>query len=274
MPAERPGHGGGTVAVMTTTPRRAALTLAGLLLLTTAACSSGHSGDRPAGTRSAASPAAPAASSAKVLLLGDSVAAGEALPLAAAFKAGGVTFQSLAADGGGNVVGPFAAEQWKQLPGEIATARATVVVYQITTYDWGSAQEQQNAYRRLLNAVTGAGGTLVLVTMPPIRPDDFYRPHMADLGHAAAAARNVASSSAGRARFLDAAAVWGSSYARTRNGRTDRSSDGIHTCPQGAARFTHWLLPRLTPSLPRFTPPPATTWATTGWSTSSRFKGC
>lgn len=238
------------------------LGLTGLLLLT--ACSG----------RSTATDAPTAQGLSKVLFLGDSIAAGEALPLAAAFKASGVGFQSIAADGGGNVVGPFSDKNWEKLPEQITSAKPAVVVYQLTTYDWGSEQKQRAAYDKLLTTVTGAGAKLVLVTAPPIKPDDFYKPHMADLDRAPAAARAVAAKSSGQAGLLDARAVWGSTYQRVRDGKTDRSADGIHTCPQGAARFTDWLLAQLAKSFPGFTPAAPRSWANTGWSADNHFKGC
>jgi SGNH domain-containing protein len=265
--AQASRHGGGTVEAMTT-KRSLTLGLAGLLLLTTAC--SGRSGatDAPE-TRTSGGAGLP-----KVLFLGDSIAAGEALPLAAAFDAGGTDFQSIAADGGGNVVGPFADKNWKKLPQQITAARPTVVVYQLTTYDWGGRQEQQAAYDRLLTTVTRAGAKLVFVTAPPIRPDDFYRPHMADLRRAPDSARAVAEKSSGRASVLDAGAVWGGTYQRVRDGKVDRSTDGIHTCPQGAARFTRWLLAELAKLFPGFTPAAPRAWANTGWSANDHFKGC
>ncbi len=211
---------------------------------------------------------------ATVVFLGDSIAVGEAQPLAAAFQAGGVTFRSIAADGGGNVVGPFADQQWKTLPEQITSAKPTVVVYQITTYDWGSEQDQQAAYTKLLATATDAGAKLDFVTMPPIRPDDFYRSHMADLARTTSVARTVAAGSAGRASVLDAGQVWGSSYQQIRDGHADRSSDGIHTCPQGAARFTTWLLGALAGQFAGFTPAQPRTWANTGWSADRHFQGC
>lgn len=261
--ADARGHRVGTVGVMSTT-RIPVLGVAGLLLLATA-CSVG------ATTTGAPAPA-PGSGPGKVLFLGDSVAAGEALPLAAAFKASGTEFQSIAADGGGNVVGPFSEENWRKLPGQITSARPAVVVYQLTTYDWGSGEEQQAAYGRLLTTVTGAGAKLVFVTMPPIKPDDFYQPHLADLNRAPEAAREVAS--AGKATVLDAGTVWGSTYQQVKDGKADRSADGIHTCPQGAARFTSWLLAELAKLFPGFTPAPAQSWANTGWSADNHFKGC
>jgi lysophospholipase L1-like esterase len=232
--------------------------LAGLLLLTTACTAT----DAPR-------PGAATSGLSTVLFLGDSIAQGEALPLTAAFAASDVHFQSIAADGGGNVVGPFSDENWKTLPEQITAAEPDVVVYQITTYDWGSEQEQQAAYRRLSTTVTGAGAKLVFVTAPPIRPDDFYAPHMADLERAPDAARAVA-----RDSVLDAGAVWGDTYQRHRDGKADRSTDGIHTCPQGAARFATWLLDALATLFPGFTPADPKAWANTGWAADKRFTGC
>ncbi|MGW4056945.1 SGNH/GDSL hydrolase family protein [Amycolatopsis sp. NPDC004747] len=236
-----------------------AIGLAGVLLLT-AACSGGTTGTAP-------TTSGPAPALSKVLFAGDSVAVGEALPLAAAFRAGGTAFTSAAADGGGNVVGPAADDNAKELAGRIASAKPNVVVYQLTTYDWGSRAEQQTAYEKLLATATAAGAKLLFVTMPPIRPDDFYQPHMADLERAPDVARTVAS-------LLDATAVWGATYQQTKDGKPDRSTDGIHTCPQGAARFTAWLLAELAKQFPGFTPAPPQSWANTGWSADRHFQGC
>jgi lysophospholipase L1-like esterase len=230
--------------------------LAGLLLLTTACAEQ-------------STPPARASALSTVLFLGDSIAEGEALPLTEAFAASDVRFTSLAADGGGNVVGPFSDENWKKLPEQIASVTPSVVVYQITTYDWGTQREQQAAYEKLRTTVTDTGAKLVFVTAPPITPDDFYAPHMADLARAPEAARAVRS-----ATVLDASAVWGNTYQQKRNGKADRSTDGIHACPQGAARFAAWLLDELATLFPGFTPADPTTWANTGWAADNRFTGC
>jgi lysophospholipase L1-like esterase len=228
------------------------LTLTLGLLLLTAACGSPPQSpavETPTGT---------------VLFAGDSVAAGLSAPLTEAFAASGARFRSIASEGGGNVVGPNAESAWKTLPDAIAAESPAVVVYQITTYDWGTAQEQRAAYTRLSETVTGAGAMLVVVTMPPIRADDFYAPHLAELARAATIAAEVPG-----VHLLDAGEVWGAEF------RQDgRSSDGIHTCPQGAARFTSWLLDELAALWAGFTPAAPETWANTGWSADRRFIGC
>lgn len=74
--------------------------------------------------------------------------------------------------------------------------------------------------------------------------------------------------------MLDASAVWGSTYQQVRDGTVDRSADGIHTCPQGAARFADWLLAELAELFPGFTPAAAQEWANAGWSADDHFTGC
>ncbi|SDG48086.1 hypothetical protein SAMN05216553_108268 [Lentzea fradiae] len=210
----------------------------------------------------------------KVLFGGDSIAAGEALPLRAAFEASGVEFQSIASEGGGNVVGPFSEENWPKIAEHVRSARPAVVVHQLTTYDWGAEDEQRAGYRRLLQEVTGAGAQLVLVTAPPIRPDEFYAPHMAELERVPSVVKAMADASSGQAVLLDASAVWGTSYQQQRDGKADRSADGIHTCPQGAARFTQWLLTELKKLHPGFSPAEPEKWANSGWSADRHFAGC
>ena len=247
------------------TIRRLTLITTGALLVLATACAAPNGATAAAQDSSGLGP---------VLFLGDSVAEGQALPMAAAFGSAGVDFRSLATTGGGNVVGPFAEEGWRTLPGEITSSGAGTVIYQPTTYDWGTAQEQQAAYRRLLTTVTDAGASLVFVTTPPIQPDEFYRDHMAELERTTESARAVAEGSAGRAVVLDASEVWGATYQQSVEGRTYRSSDGIHTCPQGAARFTVWLLDELAALNPGFTPPAPEAWANLGWADDENFRGC
>lgn len=208
-----------------------------------------------------------------LLLLGDSVAAGEAAALTHAVAASGAKFVDATSTGGGNVVGPNARAQWKKLPRTLADVDGGMVVYQLTSYDWGTPKQQRAAYERLAAETAAAGADLVLVSMPPIKPDAFYEPHMGELAGAAAAAREVAKNAAD-VEFLDASEVWGKAYRRERAGEIDRSKDGIHTCPQGAARFAGWLLGELAHLYPGFEPADAEEWANTGWSSSRRFHGC
>ncbi|MCK2241596.1 MULTISPECIES: acyltransferase family protein [unclassified Crossiella] len=202
----------------------------------------------------------------KVLFMGDSIAAGLALPLSAAAKASGLTLKSIAAAGGGGVVGPLAESTWAELPRVLAEFRPDVLVYQVTTYDWGSPAEQRAGYERLVREAGGA--KVVFVTMPPIRPDDFYAGHMAELG------RTTDAIKATGATVLEGKEVWGEAYQRERDGRIERSSDGIHTCPAGAARFTAWLLDALAARYSGIARVAPETWANTGWAGDKQFHGC
>src|SRR4051812_47715489 len=97
---------------LTRTTKLALLAAPALLLVTgcTGANSSNSAGPTPTDA------AAPPRALARIALLGDSVAVQEAAPLTEALAASGVEFVSLAADGGGSVVGPVAAGTWKRLP--------------------------------------------------------------------------------------------------------------------------------------------------------------
>ncbi|MFS0893541.1 SGNH/GDSL hydrolase family protein [Microbacterium sp. 179-I 3D3 NHS] len=209
-----------------------------------------------------------------VVLLGDSISVGLSAPLTEAFAASGNRFRSLASDGGGNVTGPFSEKVWEQLPAQLTEAEPGLVVYQITSYDWGTEAEQREAYRRLVDLVASLGARLVFVTPPPLRADDFYEPHLDELQRTAAVAADVADASDGVARLLDAVDVWGQEYQQERDGVADRSSDGVHVCPQGAARYTVWLLDEIASEHSDFTPAPVEEWANTGWSSDEGFRGC
>ncbi|WP_133884359.1 SGNH/GDSL hydrolase family protein [Glycomyces sp. NRRL B-16210] len=244
--------------------------LSTLILAVTAACSG--QADSPSAGATALDDPDPGLS--RVILLGDSVAVGQSLPLSAAFGAAGVEFHSMASEGGGNVVGPNSEERWEEVTDRVESAKPSTFVYQITTYDWGDGEEQRVAYERLLDLVAEVGATLVFVTPPPIVPDEFYEPHMEDLERAVEAAFAVAEGSGGKAVVFDAEAVWGAEFRQEIDGVADRSADGIHTCPQGAARFTQWMLTELSELYPDFTPPDPKEWANTGWSGNDHFKGC
>lgn len=268
--------------IMTTAPsrrtstlaRRTAALAAGGALLTTASCGIGAEAADP--TDDAAGQAASDAAEAGVsplLLLGDSVAAGQAQPLSAALTASGATFVDGTSDGGGNVTGPNAEAQWEDLPDRIDQASDGIVAYQLTTYDWGTPEEQTDAYERLAQEAAAVDAELLLISMPPIEADEFYADHMDELDSAHETAAAVADET-DHATFLDASEVWGEEYSREHDGSIDRSDDGLHTCPQGAARFTSWLLDELSDHHQGFSPAPAEDWANEGWSDAEVFTGC
>ncbi|MFI7232264.1 SGNH hydrolase domain-containing protein [Nonomuraea angiospora] len=215
-----------------------------------------------------------AATGVRVLWMGDSIAGAQAPALEAALKAAGVAFENATSDGGGNVVAGDhevtamgARETWKTLKENLASFRPTVIAYQITTYDWGTPRQQLSAYQRLSRTAEDAGARLVLVSAPPFKIDDFYKPHEKAIRSAPAMAAKAA-----RGRYLDAAALWGSDYAAA---RAQRAKDGIHSCQQGSAAFATWFAKQLG-ELAGFTPAAPAVWATGPWTGDERFAklGC
>ncbi|MFI1379727.1 SGNH/GDSL hydrolase family protein [Embleya sp. NPDC020886] len=199
---------------------------------------------------------------AKLLWMGDSIGEVEAPALGAAMKANGTEFKSMAAAGGGGVIGEVAQSTWEELPKELGSFKPNVVVYQITTYDWGKAAEQQASYERLVKTVTDAGAELVIVSAPPFRIDDFYKRHEAEIKSAPKSAKEVADKHPGKVHFLDAAALWGTDSAAA---KAQRSNDGIHSCQQGSAAFANWLGKELGRQY-SFAPAAVDRWATGSWT--------
>ncbi|MEU5580662.1 SGNH hydrolase domain-containing protein [Streptomyces huasconensis] len=210
----------------------------------------------------------------KVLWVGDSIAGSEAPALDTALKAGGVDFKDASSDGGGTVVAGsekitkmIAADTWKQLDKNVASFRPTVVAYQITTYDWGSRDQQRAAYEKLVKTAEDAGAKAVFVPAPPIKLDAFYKKHAAQMRTAPQVAREVAKGSGGAAAFLDASRLWGTDASAK---QAERASDGVHNCQQGAAAFADWFAAELGKQ-EGFTPAAVDTWAKGRWTSDDRY---
>jgi lysophospholipase L1-like esterase len=198
----------------------------------------------------------------RLLWMGDSIGEAQAPALGAAMKAGGAAFKSVAATGGGGVVGEIAAPTWDRLPKTLKSFAPDVVAYQITTYDWGAPAEQRAAYERLVKTVNEAGADLLLVSAPPFELDDFYEPHRTEIESAPRSAKSVAAEHPDTTGFLDASVLWGDdSGAR----KAQRSKDGIHSCQQGSAAFAVWFGEALEKRY-GFAPAAADEWATGTWT--------
>ncbi|MFG2000614.1 SGNH hydrolase domain-containing protein [Spirillospora sp. NPDC048911] len=210
----------------------------------------------------------------KVLWVGDSIAGAEAPAVGAALKAGGVEFKDASSDGGGTLVAGsekvtkmIAAGTWKRLAENVESFRPTVVAYQITTYDWGSRDQQRAAYERLVKTAKDAGATTVFVPAPPIKVDAFYSKYASQMRTAPQVAMEVATNGGGAAVFLDAAQLWGTDASAK---KAQRAADGIHNCQQGAAAFAAWFATELGKKK-GFTPAPADTWANGSWTSDDRY---
>lgn len=216
---------------------------------------------------------------AKVLWLGDSIAGAEAPALGAALKASEVEFKNSSSDGGGTIVDSgekitqmISGETWMQLRKDIELFRPTVIAYQVTTYDWGSQDQQRAAYEKAVDTAKGAGAKVVFVSPPPIKIDAFYRQHEAQMRTAPKAAAEVAGKSGGTAAFFDASQVWGTDASAA---KAQRAADGIHNCQQGAAAFAKWFTDKLGEQ-ENFTPASVDSWAQESWTGDERYSklGC
>lgn len=230
-------------------------------------------GEKGSGTRDEGK-STTAATGTKVLWVGDSIAGAEAPALGAALKASGVEFKDSSSDGGGTIVDSgekitrmISDDTWKQLAKDIGSFRPTVVAYQVTTYDWGSREQQRTAYEKLVDTAEDAGAEVVFVPSPPIKVDGFYKQHEAQMRTAPEVAADVARKSGGAAAFLDASQVWGTDHAAK---KALRAPDSIHNCQQGAAAFAKWFTGELG-KREKFTPAPVDSWAQRTWTGDERY---
>ncbi|WP_128374561.1 SGNH/GDSL hydrolase family protein [Streptomyces cavernae] len=257
-------------------PRHAlsAVTAVAVLGLTLVGC-----GEEGTGTRDERNGNTTTSAGTKVLWLGDSIAGAQAPALGAALKASGVEFKDSSSNGGGTIVDSgekitrmISNETWKQLGKDIESFRPTVIAYQVTTYDWGSQDQQRAAYQKAVDTAEEAGAKAVFVSPPPIKIDGFYRQHERQMRTAPKAAAEVAGKSGGAAAFLDAQQVWGTDASAK---KAQRAPDGIHNCQQGAATFAKWFTDELGKQ-ESFTAASVDTWAQESWTGDERYSklGC
>lgn len=204
-----------------------------------------------------------------VLWVGDSVANDLAPALGAAFGAAGVPWTNGAGDGvrftPGGGVDPV--ELWTRVLG--GATFSTVVLH--LSY-WDSPAELDVLRVSLSwfrDTVVARGARLVIVTPPPVR-DDLVDPGLA---RQLQVAQELVDGSAGAVVLVDSAPLWGPSmaYDIDGDGAPDRKPDGVHVCPQGAARFANWFVAELATRFAGITPQPAATWAAGPWATDARY---
>ncbi|WP_338485252.1 SGNH hydrolase domain-containing protein [Streptomyces sp. SCSIO 75703] len=265
-------------------PRRTltAATAAVLLGATLLACGGGEGEDtRSEGQADRTAASEPAGSGGEVRLLwaGDSIAGAQAPALGAALEAAGVKFRNAASDGGGTIVAggdeitkKISGDTWKTLRKQIESFKPTVIAYQITTYDWGTAEQQREAYGTLVSTAEETGAKAVFVSAPPVEIDDFYRPHEKQMKTAPESAAETAEAHADKALFVDSGPLWGEDASAP---KAQRAADGIHNCQQGAAAFANWFV-RILGDEEGFTPAEPGAWATGEWTDDKRFAqlGC
>jgi len=206
----------------------------------------------------------PARPVSRVLWIGDSVAADEAPAVGAALAAAGLTA----------IDGSFAARRLissdgvvveELYPPILTDARADVVVVQLSLWDDKyPADVQRAAYEWFWSLVGATGADLVFVTPPPMREDQTHP----GLAQQIDVVTQFVAATPGT-HLVDSDAVWGASYDADigDDSAPDRKPDGVHVCPQGAARFASWLVDELDRLYDGVTPVFPTAWARGEWST-------
>ncbi len=214
-------------------------------------------------------PTAPAHIAAQVLWIGDSVAADLAPALTAAFASAGVTWLDAAGDGlrltpGGGV------DPLDLYPRVLAERTFDTVVVQLSYWDSPADIDQ---LRRSLgwfrDQVFARGAHLVFVTPPPVR-EDLVDPGLARQIEVAA---ELVAAGEGRVHLVDSMPAWGPTMAFDidGDGAPDRKPDGVHVCPQGAARFAAWLVGDLGIRFAGIAVAPPETWVAGDWTSSQRY---
>jgi peptidoglycan/LPS O-acetylase OafA/YrhL len=203
-----------------------------------------------------------------VLWIGDSVAADMTPAIEARLAAAGVTVHDRALDGARLV--PSDGIDSVTLYDEMMTALpADVVVVQLMSWDSPFSTEQLRvAYTWFASRVRAMDADLVVVTPPPLR-DDLVEP---GLERQVAVARELAAADPEHITLIDASVLWGDTLVIDigDDGAPDRKPDGVHVCPQGAARFADWFAARLAErydGLATATPQ----WLSGPWTTDARY---
>jgi hypothetical protein len=202
-----------------------------------------------------------------VMFAGDSVARGAAPAVEAALRAAGVEASSIAFDGAGIMAAPD--DSLEVYADALAFFDPDVVVYQLSLWDRGSADQQRAAYGAFAALVTGTGARLVFVTPPPMeRPDEH--PDLERLRSIAAA---LAHEQPDAVHLLDADAVWGATYTRDigGDGAADRMKDGVHVCQGGAMQFGAWLVDALEARFDGIRSAPLADWVFGPWNASTAY---
>lgn len=214
-------------------------------------------------------PPAPTHTVAQVLWIGDSVAADLAPALTAAFATSGVTWIDAAGDGlrltPGGGVDPV--ELYTEV---LAEHTFDTVVVQLSYWDSPADLDQlRSSLGWFRDQVIARGADLVLITPPPVRAD-LVDPGLTRQIEVAA---ELVAAGEGHVHLVDSTPAWGPTMAFDidGDGAPDRKPDGVHVCPQGAARFAAWLVGDLGLRFGGVTVAAPETWVSGDWTSSDRY---
>ena len=226
-----------------------------------------------AGTPDALAAPAPPRTLDRMLWVGDSVAADLEPALTAAFGAAGVEVLRGAFDGAHLVPGAGGGDgdDPRGFYGPmIPSVSADAVVVQLSTWDAPAPIDDIRTHIGWFHdTVRRSGADLVLVSPPPMR-SDLVDPGLANLVRVAG---ELVASDPDHVVYLDAAVVWGTEMLRDLDGdgAPDRKPDGVHVCPQGAARFAAWLVDAIDAEFAGLSPVFPAAWVSGSWQDSERY---
>ena len=213
--------------------------------------------------------ALPARPISRVLWLGDSVAADLAPAVTAALAASAIDVVDGTYDGA-RIVPSDRLDTRAILADVLAAHPADLVVVPLSYWDASQpADVLRSEIRHLVDAVRWYGADIVFVTPPPVRAD------LADPGMRIeiAVVADLVRTSPAHLTLVDVAALWGPEMHLDLDldGVPDRKPDGVHICPQGAARFAAWFVDRLRTRYPAVPVAAPAQWLDGTWSTSERY---
>ena len=217
-------------------------------------------------------PAAPAAPRVlhRVLWIGDSVAADLAPALGAALGAAGLELVDGAFDGA-RLVPSDHLEPEQIYPGVVSDAGTVdAVVVELSYWDSPASLDDLRLHLGWFrDLVLGTGADLVIVTPPPVRAD-LIDP---GLQRQLQVAGELVAAAPDRVHLVDSAPVWGSEMRADIDcdGAPDRKPDGVHVCPQGAARFAAWAVDALDAYYDGISPAFPSAWVGGDWTSSRRY---
>ncbi len=223
-------------------------------------------------TASAATPAPPTLPRhvvSRVLWVGDSVAADLAPALIPAFGASGVTW--IDGTGDGLRLTPGGGVDPVEVYSKMFDAQTfDTVVVQLSYWDSPADIDQLRiSLGWFRDQVRARDAELVVLTPPPIR-DDLVDPGLA---RQIEVVNELVAGGEGHVHLVDTLVAWGPTMAFDidGDGAPDRKPDGVHVCPQGAARFAVWLTADLASRFDGVALQPADVWGAGDWSTSRRY---
>jgi len=242
--------------------------------VTTAAPTAALDSALAGGAVAASTPPVPRHVVGQVLWMGDSVAADLAPALTAAFGAAGVSVIDGAGDGlrftPGGDVDPVALYGARFDAAPFDVAPFDTVVLQLSYWDAPAELEQLRAsFGWFLDQMTMRGAQLVVLTPPPVRADlaDPRMQRQLDV------MSELVERGEGRVTLVDTSPAWGTEMFVDIDAdlAPDRKPDGVHVCPQGAARLAAWLVADLAARFDGIAVAPADTWVAGEWTSGSRY---